>query len=360
MQYKKLSIENFRGIEKIELNDFKQINLFVGENNCGKTTILESLFLITGISNPQFLMTINQLRGLNYLLGNDKEHLLIYHKLDYKNEILIEAESIESERTLKIKPHKQDGSEDISTTFEKKELEHISLNTLSKNQMVDGYVYDISITKKGKTEQHKAAIYPMGIIYHQEIPKKYKETVNATIINPVSALTQLPQNLNTLIKNKRIDKVVKVLQKIDNTILNIIAGTDNLIYCDTGLNQLIPINVMGDGIRRVLSLIVTIANFRNGCVFIDEIESGLHYKSIKIMWTAIIEASKEFDVQIFATTHSMECVQGLYNSYSYDKQPQGDNEIRLYRIERKDGLLSSYSFDQQMIKIAIENNWEVR
>jgi AAA15 family ATPase/GTPase len=360
MQYKKLKIENFRGIENIQINDFKQINLFVGENNCGKTTILEALFLITGISNPQLPMTINQLRGLNYLFGDDKDHLLVYHKLDYENIISIETEGIDNERLLKISPHKQVGNDEITTTFEKKELEKISLNSLSKNQSVDGYNYEITITKKGKKEQHKASIFPTGLIYHQEIPKNYKETINATLVNPVNVLNQLPQNLNTLIKTKRIDKVVKVLQKIDISILNIIVGTDNLIYCDTGLNQLIPINVMGDGIRRILSLIVTVANFPNGCVLIDEIENGFHYKSIEVMWKAIFETSKEFNVQIFATTHSMECVKGFYNSYIYDKHPEDNNEIRLYRLERQNNILVSKLFDPEMLKIAIENNWEVR
>ena len=360
MQYKNIKIENFRGIDTLEINDFKQINLFVGENNCGKTTILEALFLITGISKPQLPMTINQLRGLNYMLGDDKEHLLVYHKLDYENKILIETVGKETKRTLKIFPHNPIGNDDITSRLDKNFLEKIPLNTSTKNQTVDGYNYEFTITKKGKPEHHKASIYPKGLIYQQEIPRNYKETINATIVNPVNVLNQLPENLNLLIKTKRIDKVVKILQKIDNSILNIIVGTDNLIYCDTGLNQLIPINVMGDGIRRAFSLIVTVANFSNGCVFIDEIENGFHYKSIEIMWKAIFEASKEFGVQIFATTHSMECVTGFYNSYISDKRPEDNSEIRLYRLEKNKDSINSKMFDAEMLKIAIDNNWEVR
>lgn len=117
---------------------------------------------------------------------------------------------------------------------------------------------------------------------------------------------------------------------------------------------------MGDGIRRALSLIVTVANFSNGCVYIDEIENGFHYKSIEIMWRAIFEASKEFGVQIFATTHSMECVKGFYNAFIYDKHPQDNTEIRLYRLERKHETIISKMFDSEMLNIAINNNWEVR
>jgi len=360
MQYKNLKIQNFRGINILEIDDLKQVNLFVGENNCGKTTVLEALFLATGISNPQLPMTINQLRGLNYLLGDDKEHQLIYHKLDYDNKVIIEIEGIDHKRKLAIFPHKQLGNEEISRGFDKNEIERIPLNTSSRPQLVDGYKYEITIFKKDKPIQYQAAIYPAGLVYRQDVPKNYKETITSTFINPVNVLTQLPQNLNTLIKTKRIDKVVKVLQKIDNSILNIIVGTDNLIYCDTGLSQLIPINMMGDGIRRALSLIVTIANFSDGCVFIDEIENGFHYKSIQILWRAVYEAAKEYNVQIFATTHSFECVTGFYNSFAQDKHPQDNSEIRLYRIERKGDDVASKCFDQDMLKVAIENNWEVR
>jgi len=360
MQYKSLKIENFRGINKLLLSDFKQINLFVGENNCGKTSVLEALFLITGVSNPQLPMTINQLRGLNYTLGDDRDHLLVYHKLDYNNTIFLEAKEINKTRSLKIMPHIQSGNNEATTTIGTNEFEKLSVNTLTKNKLVDGYSYEIIVSRNGKSEVYKAAIYPVGLIYNQDIPKKYVETINATLVNPVNVLNQLPHNLNTLIKNKQIDKVVKVLQKIDLSVSNIIVGTDNLIYCDTGLPQLIPINVMGDGIRRALSLTVTIANFTNGCVFIDEVENGFHYKSIEVLWKAIFEASKEFNVQIFATTHSMECVKGFYSSYVFDKHPEDENEIMLYRLEKNSEQLVAHAFNHEMLKIAIDNSWEVR
>ncbi len=62
MYHKAIFIERLRGISKIELSDFKDVNLFVGRNNCGKTTVLEALFMITGLSNPKIPITLNQFR----------------------------------------------------------------------------------------------------------------------------------------------------------------------------------------------------------------------------------------------------------------------------------------------------------
>jgi len=336
------------------LTDFQQVNLLVGENNCGKTSVLEALFLVTGVSNPQLPLTINQLRGLDYLLGHDKDHLLVYHQLDYRNTISIEAEQTESKRSLRISPHRQAGNDDNSMTIDKEKLQNLSLNTLPNNRTVDGYNYEFAITRNQVSTNYKSSFYPLGLFYHLESPPHYQETVNATLVNPVNVLNQLPQNLNSLIKSKQIKKVVKVLEKIDRSITDIIVGTDNLIYCDTGLSQLVPINVMGDGIRRALSLIVTIANFSKGCVFIDELENGFHFRSTKIIWQAIFEAAKEFDVQIFATTHSMECVS------AFSSQNAAGCETRLYRLEKERDRTAAIALDQEMLQVALENNWEIR
>ncbi len=365
MKYKSLRIENLRGIDKLEINDFRQVNLFVGENNCGKTTVLEALFLITGISNPQLPFSINQLRGLNYILGDDKEHQLIYHKLNYENKVVIEAELDEQKRKLIISPHKKSSeNNEINTTLDKNFFEKLlSLSTSMRNQLVDGYVYDITISKKGISDFYKAAIYPdsQGILYQLRQPQNYRETLNSTIINAASISNQLPQSLDMLIKTKQIGKVIEVLSKIDKTIKNIVIGADNLIYCDAGLEQLVPINVMGDGIRRSLSIIVTIANFANGCVLIDEVENGFHFKSIEIIWRAIFEAAKKYNVQIFAVTHSIECVKAFRKAYLFEKNSQKDEQIRLFRLEKNiENGFQAVAFDLEMLEIALEKNWEVR
>ena len=62
--YETLKIENFRGIKSLEIDDLARVNLFVGRNNCGKTSVLESAFLLTGMSNPTVLSMIENLRGL--------------------------------------------------------------------------------------------------------------------------------------------------------------------------------------------------------------------------------------------------------------------------------------------------------
>ncbi|MDR1074512.1 MAG: AAA family ATPase, partial [Treponema sp.] len=64
MKYSAINITNFRSIAELNLENFKQVNLITGRNNCGKTTALEALFLISGMSNPELPVKINNFRDL--------------------------------------------------------------------------------------------------------------------------------------------------------------------------------------------------------------------------------------------------------------------------------------------------------
>lgn len=78
--FKKIIIERFRGIRYACIDDFRLINLFFGKNNCGKSSLLESLFLASGMSNPLLPVNINIMRGYNRARRNDLK--LEFYNLD--------------------------------------------------------------------------------------------------------------------------------------------------------------------------------------------------------------------------------------------------------------------------------------
>lgn len=104
MNFYSIDIEKFRGIEKLKLDDFKTLNLFVGKNNSGKTSILEALFLSIGVSNPQLSINIDSFR--NILHGDADDFKFIFHNLDFNNRIKLKTELINPSqfRELEIFP----------------------------------------------------------------------------------------------------------------------------------------------------------------------------------------------------------------------------------------------------------------
>ena len=137
---------------------------------------------------------------------------------------------------------------------------------------------------------------------------------------------------------------------------------DDIIYIDTGLQRFIPIHVAGDGLKRLLSIITAIYNAKNGIILIDEVDNGLHFSVQQLLWKAIITAAKQFNVQIFATTHSIECLAALNTAAQTFKQNKNiiDDEIRYFRIERNNDTHKIYTYEQEIFKLAMEKNWEVR
>jgi len=356
MNFKEISIFRFRSIKEISISDLKQVNLFVGKNNCGKTSILESLFIITGISNPKIPITLNQFRDIEYILGDDKDYKLIFNQLDYQKGIKIEAIIGEQKRELEIKPHFQTGEGKRTSTLDENSFKKPDYDSLSETSNISGLDYSFKIDEKS----YKTAIYRKGLLYEQLEPKNYKETIVGTYVYPKSILQLLPNRLNNLIVRKKISGIIKILQKVDKNIVSVSIGTDKLIYFDTGLPELVPINVMGDGIRRLLSIIVTIANQKNGFVFIDEIENGFHHKTLKILWQAIFDTAREYNVQIFATTHSYECIKSFQEAYTYNKHIDDKDEIKLFRFENKQEKHIAHSFSYKELEDLLTENWEMR
>ena len=119
-------------------------------------------------------------------------------------------------------------------------------------------------------------------------------------------------------KRKTI-KIIKILQSIDNSIESIKVlsiGEPNLYIQQKSnnllpMNNLLPISLFGDAINRVTEIVVTIIKNDLKTILIDEIENGIHYTNQRDFWKALFELSKELDVQIFATTHSLEMIQAF-------------------------------------------------
>ena len=107
----------------------------------------------------------------------------------------------------------------------------------------------------------------------------------------------------------------------------------NKIMVDVGFPKLLPINLMGDGIRKIFSLLVLMYISRDGIILIDEIDNGFHYSAMRQLWSAILISAKEFNTQVFATTHNEDSIRGLVQSVS--NQDISQNLISAYKIINK-------------------------
>ena len=109
---------------------------------------------------------------------------------------------------------------------------------------------------------------------------------------------------------------------------------------------------------RLSSIALAIGSTRNGVVLVDEIENGLHHSVMKKVWGGIAQFAREFNVQVFATTHSWECIRSAHEAFSEDEL----YDFRLHRLERiKDtDDVRAVTYDQETLDIALKKELEVR
>ena len=119
----------------------------------------------------------------------------------------------------------------------------------------------------------------------------------------------------------------------------------------------IPLRSMGDGINRILSIVLALVNSDRGFLLIDELENGLHHSVQEQLWKIIFQLSKQLDVQVFATTHSNDCIRGFENVLN----EEGNTiEGKLIRLENKNGQIRQVEFDAEELKTATEHAIEIR
>jgi len=123
-----------------------------------------------------------------------------------------------------------------------------------------------------------------------------------------------------------------------------------------GIDKRIPLGSLGDGIRHMLTLSLAVSRAPRGFVMVDEIDTGLHHSVMSDMWRVLIATAERLDVQVFATTHSLDCVRSLaWLAYS---EPELCKSVRMHRVDSERSKSVVYSPDE--ISVAAEQHVELR
>src|SRR5262249_4624478 len=115
-----------------------------------------------------------------------------------------------------------------------------------------------------------------------------------------------------------------------------------VLHGDIGLSRLVPLPLMGEGLRRLLSILLAIATHKGGVILIDEIENGIHHSVLNKVWQAIALVARQANVQLFATTHSYECILAAHEAFAVSEP----YDFALHRLDRTDAGIRPVTYDQ--------------
>ena len=315
---KSLKIKNFRGIKLFELDKPGKINIFLGRNGVGKTTLLEALFLNTG----EKIENIQQIENFRKLHYQTSDHFLNpFYNLQPENcpelEFIIEDEK----RILLIEPRL--GIPDKNYTSE------AQVNNCAIKLIVNGkeiFEKTSSINKNGE------------ISFMSETLEKYNASYNSyTNINLI--------NIRNLVKDGKKHDLINKLKKIIFTLETIDEVGGEFFVKLKGVEKLLPLKMQGDGLMRIADIFSSIYTVKNNFCLIDEIENGLHYRSQELMWEIICEQSVVNNVDLFITSHSYEMMQSLCKFLEKDENKEYRDLILVHTLIKKENFLEKVSYD---------------
>ena len=354
--YEQLAIENFRGIKSLEIDDLERINLFVGRNNCGKTSVLESAFLLTGMSNPSLLVNIESLRGLNL---NESSHLRnFFYRQKYTEGFRLFGKQKTESRELNVSPVYENFNEVDSAPANSLDkvgdmIETYMLSSATE-QSLNGLKFSFTHSAK-RSRQYEAT---MRLVKSGDTPfsfqsdKEYKENTHIWFLGRSYG----PNMVDRMLNEKRKDVLVSCLQAIEPKVQDIRIGLDGIVMVDIGMDNFLPINHLGEGTMRILNILSTIYWARNEILMIDEIENGLHVSSVEHMWEMILESSRRNHTQIFMTTHSSDVIKGLSRAL----QDKSDSVACFWLDKFDDDTIKAYRYSPSALENALDVGIDIR
>jgi AAA15 family ATPase/GTPase len=350
--FKNIKIKNLRTITELEINNLGQVNLFVGNNNCGKTTLLEAIFFLIGATNPNLPVSANTFRGLPFV--SNKLWETYFHNMDPTVVIEIggQIRAKMEEQFLLIRPHYPK-----STTAEpiQNDVSSISFapGDSETTRKLDGLELTYTSSENPSNKIISEVMLKNGDIITEG---KTERDIRGVFVNPLT-IYDWKGRFAQVQRKKRIDEVISLLKEIEPNISDLRLNEVGLLEVDIGLSSLLPANLMGGGIAKFLSIAIAMLDYQNGIVLIDELENGLGHSAQQKIWKAVFNWAQDLNVQVFATTHSIECVKAFNNST--DNTLFG-SEAKLFRIERKDEKFRAVEYTKELLAESIESNWEIR
>lgn len=314
-----IEIKDFKCFKDFKAEGFKRVNLIGGKNNVGKTTFVEACFVNVASENIDTFWS--SLYSLKFRRDNLEYTGKSISLLDYKKNL----ESIKS----------FDFNSNINN------LKFLVLNEAGKKE----YLFEIGDEK--------------NTINVNEFSYNYLFKKNINFIDSFGFTNSDLKEVYIAVQQNDAEEILNsYIKEFDENVLNfkIMGGeTPQCKVKDRDGYQ--DLNEFGDGLKHYISIICSLFACVDGYLFIDEIDNGIHYTQLDRLWEIILKISKEQNVQVFATTHSKECI----DSYARVSKKLEDKDTCYIKMSKlKDGSIKAGIRDYAMLQDSIEDNHEVR
>lgn len=360
--FKDIKIRNFRCFDKLDVSNFGKINLISGKNNVGKTALLEALFLNSS-PRPDTISLLRQVRreqvGFSKALPERTWNNFFFQQ-DKFNSIRIEA-TLQNDTSKVVEIFVDESVKDLDDIdgLDNEDEEKDEIVTLfSGNESTVSVLHIKTRIDHGEIFETLMISSAKGLI-GRDI--KVPDTKNASFIPSFLRISsrELTREFDKARFNERDHEVLEAFKAIDPSITNVESFSigEPTIYLRREGKSRLPLSLFGDAINRIADIILKLVNNENSILLVDEIENGIHHSNQVYFWSVLYKLANELNVQIFATTHSLEMTQAFVQSgLKYE------NLAAHFELTRqaKTGKIIAIRRDLDTLEYGISHNKEVR
>lgn len=366
-----LTIQNYRCFKDFHIDGLARVNLLVGMNNIGKTSLLEAVYLFVNRGAPQCLADllnnrgefVEQFKDYNPMTGESTRHInyaaehIFYDHQATLEKIICFKSTTESYPALRIYLQHSNLQDSFVQNLSETETNSLGLVFESEANKVI-----ISINDDGLIESRwfKAFRLPSKLVNF--FPKSSQFITNRSLFLTTNNLNfeQLDALWSGITLTTKEDKVIDALRILEPS-LERISFTSPATFNRGILVRLrdqypIPLGSMGEGMRRILNLAIAAVTVENGFLLVDEIESGLYYETQTDMWRFILEVAQKLNIQVFATTHSWDCISAFQEALD---QLEDRSVGKLFRLSRKGENIRAVDYPAEKLGVAVRQSIEV-
>lgn len=369
--FDRLIIHQLRGLKELELTGFGQVNLLVGGNDSGKTTVLEALSLLSNPLNPTtWVGTPARREPAAAIFGRmhtlEQLRWLFPQQATLPRDVLYEGSAnLWAEGASPVTKVRADFREVKSIRIEGSTPGHKAAPQQAVAEGLERFGTKISVAVAQRTSEGDDLRFMDFTVWEdgtaENLRVQEEPGVPLRVINPHDHRTDaiFLQEFSDARMSGFQESVRGLLREIDPRILGleILAPRGMpMLFLQDSVAGLAPLSAFGDGIRRALLMALAIPRLQGGVLLIDELETAIHVSALTKLFRWMLSACKQYNVQLFATTHSLEAVDAVLG---VDTTPEED--IVGYRLERTEGRSVAKRFGEGMLKrLRYERGLDVR
>lgn len=351
-----LHIQGFRRFADYRMKECARVNLLVGDNNCGKTTILEALHLFS-LGDAHAALTLGAERRGELLyrgeVGNgatSEWYPSIRHFLN--------GHAVQPGITIRVSDGQSEYAVDV-----------ININDAPAHTWI-GRFRDFGVRCQWSDDARTPAYFPIDkhgafdsmTFGGADLDERFSRRVQLLDAEfPSIHIRSLWDSVNEQGLDVEVINALRVVKHdIERIYFDVVQLPTNprtgVKFRDAASRELLPIGNLGQGIYRMLELSVALVWCKNGIFLVDEIDTALHWSIMGDIWKLVIETSVRNNTQVFATTHSFDCLRGL--AWVCDNYAELAKEVSIQSI--KGELEQSIPLAGARLSEVMHQNVEVR